>query len=262
MVAARDPNPKHNGRGISVLRRAGIRCDVGLLADAATRLNSAFNKWIVTGKPWVVAKVALSLDGKSTTQTGDSQWITSPIARREAHKMRARADAVMVGAGTVIKDNPSLTLRHGVTGRQPWRVVVDAWGRSSRTAHLFTDTERHRTIVATTALAPVTWRRQLALSGVTVLVLPVQARRVNLASLLRELGRMEVTSVLVEGGNELHSAFFAAGLVDQVAFFFAPKIIGNAQTMKNALNVDGSWRRIGRDEMLFEGHFSTSANSI
>ena len=262
MVAARDPNPKHNGRGISVLRRAGIRCDVGLLADAATRLNSAFNKWIVTGKPWVVAKVALSLDGKSTTQTGDSQWITSPIARRKAHKMRARADAVMVGAGTVIKDNPSLTLRHGVTGRQPWRVVVDAWGRSSRTAHLFTDTERHRTIVATTALAPVTWRRQLALSGVTVLVLPVQARRVNLASLLRELGRMEVTSVLVEGGNELHSAFFAAGLVDQVAFFFAPKIIGNAQTMKNALNVDGSWRRIGRDEMLFEGHFSASANSI
>ena len=254
VVAARDPNPKHNGRGIAVLRRAGIRCDVGLLADAATRLNSAFNQWIVTGKPWVVAKTALSLDGKSTTQTGDSQWITSPIARREAHKMRARTDAVMVGAGTVIADNPSLTLRHGVQGRQPWRVVVDARGRCPQSAHLFTDSQRHRTIVATTTRAPVSWRRHLALSGVTVLVLPVQARRVNLSSLLRELGRMEITSVLVEGGNELHSALFAAGLVDQVAFFFAPKIIGTAQTMKTALTVAGSWRRIGRDEMLFEGY--------
>ena len=260
VVAARDPNPRHNGRGLAVLRRAGIRCEAGLLADAATRLNSAFNKWITTAQPLVIAKAALSLDGKTATRTGDSKWITSEDARREAHQLRSRADAVMVGAGTVIADNPSLTIRHGVNSsrpgrsqRQPWRVVVDSRGRCPRTAQLFTDEQRHRTIVCTTAGAPESWRRHLALRGVTVLVLPAKNVRVNLPAVLAELGRMEITSVLVEGGAELHSALFTAGLVDQVAFFFAPKIIGTAATMRGALNLTGHWRHIGRNEILFEG---------
>jgi len=249
VVAARDPNPRHNGRGLAVLRRAGIRCDTGLLSDEAIQLNSAFNKWITTGKPLVIAKAALSLDGKMATRTGDSKWITSDASRREAHKLRADVDAIMVGAGTVIADNPSLTLRHGIRGRQPWRIVVDWRGRSPRTANLFTDAQHHRTIVCTSKISPVKWRNSLALLGVTVLVLPVK----NLPVLLAELGRMEITSVLVEGGSELLGAFFDAELVDQVAFFFAPKIIADAPAMSKALNITGDWRKIGRSEMLFTG---------
>jgi len=153
VVAARDPNPKHNGRGLQVLRRAGIRVDAGLLGDEATRMNEAFNKWITTGMPLVIAKAAMSLDGRIATHTGDSKWITSETARRAAHKLRATADAVMVGANTVIRDNPQLTIRHGVaprksakdsrprkrSGRSGWRVVVDARGRCPYSANLFTD---------------------------------------------------------------------------------------------------------------------------
>lgn len=253
VVAARDPNPMHNGRGLRILRRAGIRCETGLLSDEATLLNSAFNKWIATGHPLIIAKSALSLDGKLATSSGDSRWITSDGARRTAHQFRSRADAVMVGAGTVIADNPSLTLRHGVGGRQPWRVVVDARGRCPRLARLFTDAHRQRTIVCTTSLSPLAWRRSLALRGSTVLVLPSKKARVDLPVLVAELGRMGITSVLVEGGSELLGALFAASLVDQVAFFFAPKIIGAARTMQSALTVAGQWRRIGHTEMLFEG---------
>ena len=256
VVAARDPNPRHNGRGLAVLRRAGLRCDAGLLAAAATGLNGAFNQWITTGRPLVTAKAALSLDGQMATRTGDSKWITSADARQAAHQLRARADAVMVGARTVRADNPSLTLRHGVRGQQPWRVVVDARGRCPRTANLFTDAQRHRTIVCTTANAPVAWQRALARRDVTVLILPAKHRHVDLPALFAELGRMEITSVLVEGGRALLGALFAAGLVDQVAFFFAPKLIAGAATMTQAQTVVGDWRRIGRAEMLFTGTIS------
>ena len=262
VVAACDPNPRHRGRGLAILRRAGIRCETGLLADEARRLNPAFNKWITTGLPLVIAKAALSLDGRSATDTGDSQWITSAAARRTAHQIRSQVDAIMVGAGTVIADNPRLTLRHGIAGRQPWRVVVDARGRCPRSARLFTDAHRHRTLVGTTALAPAAWRRQLALQEVTVLVIPDKKELVNLPVLLSELGRMEITSVLVEGGHQLHSALFTGGLVDHVALFFAPKIIGTAKTIRSALTWSGAWRRIGQDEILFEGKCQRNSTSL
>jgi len=226
IVAATDPNPKHRGRGLRLLRRAGIRVEAGLLAGEATALNEPFNKWVTTGLPLVIAKAALSLDGKMATRTGDSKWITSGAARREAHKLRARVDAVMVGANTVIRDDPRLTLRHGVRGRQPWRVVV---GRCPRTAKLLNDACRERTILFTT-----------------------RGGRVNLRAALRKLGRMGITSVLIEGGPTLLSAAFDAGLVDKVAFFFAPKVIAGSASVAKAKAVRGAWRKIGA-EILFEG---------
>lgn len=222
VVAATDPNPKHRGRGLRLLRKAGISVETGLLAKEAAALNESFNKWVATGLPLVIAKAALSLDGKMSTRTGDSKWITSDAARHEAHKLRARVDAIMVGAKTVICDDPQLTLRHGVRGRQPWRVVV---GRCPRTAKVFTDAHRDRTLHFPTR---------------------------NLRVVLRKLGRMGITSVLVEGGPTLLGAAFNASLVDKVAFFYAPKVIaGNARVAK-ATKVCGAWRKIG-SEMLFEG---------
>jgi diaminohydroxyphosphoribosylaminopyrimidine deaminase/5-amino-6-(5-phosphoribosylamino)uracil reductase len=278
VVAATDPNPKHRGRGLRLLRKAGVSVESGLLAAEATALNAAFNKWITTGMPLVVAKSALSLDGKMATRTGDSKWITSDAARREAHQLRAGVDAVMVGANTVIADNPRLTLRHGARGRQPWRVVVDARGRSPRVAKLFTDVHRRRTIVLTTAQSSPRWRRYLEVLGVTVLLVPVKGAGRNaramwkadamsvagatatecrtpldLRAALRELGRMEITSVMIEGGAMLLASAFDAGVVDRVAFFVAPKIFGGIATVASASVARGAWRKVGRDEILFEG---------
>jgi len=222
VVAATDPNPRHRGRGLRLLRRAGIRVEAGLLAEEATSLNESFNKWITTGLPLVIAKAAFSLDGKMATRTGDSKWITSETARRQAHKLRARVDAIMVGAKTVIHDDPQLTLRHGVRGRQPWRVVV---GRCPQTARVFTDEYRERTLHFPTR---------------------------NLRSVLRKLGRMGITSVLVEGGPTLLRAAFDAGLVDRVVFFYAPKVLAGRPKVAQAVALEGNWRRLGA-EMIFEG---------
>ena len=264
VVAALDPNPKHNGRGLKVLRRAGIRVESGLLADEATAMNEVFHKWVTTGMPFVIAKVAMSLDGKIATRTGDSKWITSEAARREAHRLRAGVDAVMVGANTVIRDNPQLTVRHGVRGKQPWRVVVDARGRTPPSAKLLNVTHLKRTIVLTTKQAPVRWRRHLALLGIDVVIVKKTEGRVDLQAALRALGDMDVTSVLVEGGSELLGSFFDARLVDKVALFYAPVVIGGRDavmavagagvaTVRKAVRLtDCRWRQIGKNEMLAE----------
>ena len=265
VVAARDPNPKHNGRGLKILRRAGIQVETGLLVDEATRMNEAFNKWISTRLPFVIAKAAMSLDGKIATRTGDSKWITSPVARRVAHQLRAGVDAVMVGANTIIRDNPQLTVRHGVHGRQPLRVVVDARGRTPKNAKLFHDKQRGRTLVLTTTLSSTSWRRCLVVLGIDVVVLAQKGGRVELRGALKALGKRNVTSVLVEGGGELHGAMFDAQLVDRVALFYAPIVIGGSEAVsavagKGVVKVrravrlmDCRWRHIGENEMFLEG---------
>jgi diaminohydroxyphosphoribosylaminopyrimidine deaminase/5-amino-6-(5-phosphoribosylamino)uracil reductase len=262
VVAATDPNPRHRGRGLRLLRRAGVRVEAGLLAAEATALNAGFNTWITTGRPFVVAKAGVSLDGRIATRTGDSQWITSAGARRVGHQLRAQVDAIMVGAGTVLADDPRLTLRHGVRGRQPIRIVVDTRGRCPVSARLFRD--GWPTWVVTGLRSAPTWRAKLAAQGVEVILLRTTAGHVNMRALVRELGRRQVTSVLVEGGGGLLGALFDAGLVDRIAFFVAPKIIGGtaarpavegrgAATLREVFNWDGRWRRVGVNEMLFVG---------
>lgn len=261
VVAALDLNPRHHGRGLTVLRRAGIRVEAGLLAKESSEMNEVFNKWIATGLPFVIAKAAMSLDGKIATRTGDSKWITGEAARREGHRLRASVDAVMVGAGTVIEDNPRLTVRHGVRGRQPIRVVVDTRGRCPANTRVF----RAGTWVVTGLRSKPTWRAALERRGVTVILLKTRGEHVNMRAMLRELGRRNVTSILVEGGGGLIGALFDAKLVDRVAFFYAPKVIGGRDavspvtgrgvaTVAGAVKLsDCRWRRLPGKVMLVTG---------
>jgi len=264
VVAVVDPNPKHRGKGLELLKRAGVRVEVGLLSEAAGRLNEPFNKWIHSGMPFVTAKAAMSLDGKIATRTGDSKWITSEKARAFVQELRRAADAVMVGSGTIIADNPQLTVRDGAIDRQPWRVIVDSRGRSPVEAHVFSDEDRLRTLVLTSDRTPESWRKQLIERGVTLVDCRLRIAEggtgnIDLHDALKWLAQREVVNLLVEGGGGLLGALFDARLVDKAVFFYAPKIVGGAGAptavggqgtarLKDALALRKfEWRHLGED---------------
>lgn len=265
VAAAVDPNPKHSGQGLELLKKAGVRVEVGLLGEAAGRLNEPFNKWIRTGMPFVTVKAAMSLDGKIATRTGESKWITGEKARAFVQELRRGVDAVMVGSGTIAADNPHLTVRDGNVDRQPWRVIVDSRGRGALTANVFSDEHRQRTITLTSERAPELWRKQLAECGVTVLPCALRDDRIDVSDALKQLSQREIINVLVEGGGGLLGALFDARLVDKVVFFYAPKIIGGAsavtavegkgiEQLKDAVALHKfEWRHLG-DNLVVIGY--------
>lgn len=223
-----DPDPRVAGRGRAELEAAGIRTVLGEREAKARALNEVFVHWITTGRPFVTAKFAMSLDGKIATHTGDARWITGTEARRYVHQLRDQVDAILVGIETVMTDDPQLTTRiEGVTDvRHPLRVILDSTGRIPPTARVVDPALPGRTVVATTSGCPAECRRALADGGVEVLVLPADDGRVSLTALLKTLGQREITSLLVEGGGTVLGSFFAHGLVDKVQAFIAPLIIG------------------------------------
>ncbi len=226
VVAMMDPNPQVAGKGIEKIKAAGIEVDVGVMEDEAGKLNEVFIKYIVTGKPFITAKAAVSLDGKIAARTGRSKWITSPEARKHGHKLRDWHDAVMVGIGTVLADDPRLTTRlNGAGGRDPARVILDSRARIPLNARVLTRNSKAAAIVAVTANAPPAKLEALRETGAEVLVVN-DGPQVDLVKLVKLLGKKEITSVLIEGGSAVHAAAFNAGLVDKVAWFIAPKIIG------------------------------------
>lgn len=199
VVGALDPNPQHSGRGIEILRARGVNVRTGVLAEECAALNEAFNKWIVTRRPFVIAKCGMSLDGRLTRRPGDARWITSAAARRDAQQLRASVDAILIGAETLRADDPRLTVR-GITGaKQPLRVVITRSNRFPREATIFSDKHRERTVVF---------------------------RRTALRDVLRELGRREITSVLIEGGGDVLGQALDAGLIDKVQIYVAPLLTG------------------------------------
>ncbi|MCH8992027.1 MAG: bifunctional diaminohydroxyphosphoribosylaminopyrimidine deaminase/5-amino-6-(5-phosphoribosylamino)uracil reductase RibD, partial [Acidobacteria bacterium] len=226
-IGTRDPNPA-SGNGVAWLEQAGVEVvqDVGF--NDASAINQGFFKWIATGRPYVTAKWAMSLDGKIATVTGRSRWITGTAARTRVHELRRRVDAVLIGAGTAIADDPELSVRlPGFNGRQPLRLVLDSRGRVSPGARLFEPDLPGSAIVATTRKMGSSHRKALEARGVECLILPSDGfDRVDFPALLTELGRRKISSLLIEGGGEVLGSAFDAGIVHELWAFVSPLIIG------------------------------------
>lgn len=228
VFGATDPNPSHKGRAVRVLKAAGLEVAHGVLADECATLNEAFNHWVTTGFPFVIAKAGLSLDGRLTRPPGEGQWLTSAASRAEAMKLRATVDAIIVGAETVRVDNPRLTLR-GVKGRQPLRVVLTKSGRLPKDALLFTDEHQERTLVYCGK---------------------------GLRTVLRDLAKRGCTSVLIEGGGDVLGQAFDAGVVQRALFYLAPLLCFGPHILKGRgagtsaaapRIISPEFRRLGRD---------------
>jgi diaminohydroxyphosphoribosylaminopyrimidine deaminase/5-amino-6-(5-phosphoribosylamino)uracil reductase len=224
VFGVRDPNPHVRGAGARRLRRGGVEVQDGVEAAACRELIGAFARHATSGLPLVTLKLAASLDGRIATRTGASRWISGPAALRFVHRERNRTDAVMVGAGTVITDDPELTCRiRG--GRDPLRVVVDGRLRIPLTARVLTNGAARGTLIAT-VMSKGSTVNALRRLGATVVVLPGKSGALSLRRLLRELGRRGVTSVLIEGGSRLAAGALREGVVDRLLLFLAPKLIG------------------------------------
>ncbi|MEE9204867.1 MAG: bifunctional diaminohydroxyphosphoribosylaminopyrimidine deaminase/5-amino-6-(5-phosphoribosylamino)uracil reductase RibD [Nitrospirales bacterium] len=232
VISMRDPNPQVNGRGIRSLRNTGIDVAVGCLRNKAERLNETYCYRMRTGRPFVVLKAAMTLDGKIATAGGASQWITGQAARQHVHRVRSQMDAIMVGIETVLRDDPQLTVRLPVQSsnrpglRQPMRVILDSRLRLPLTARVLGQAGQASIVVATTAKAPRHRVERLRSLGVTVLVLPAQNGRVSLGACLARLGRMGINSLLIEGGSELNATALRLSLVNRVMLYVAPRLLG------------------------------------
>ena len=226
-IAHQDPNPKVAGKGIQILEKAGVKTNIGLCADAAEKLNEIYIKYIKTGSPFVILKTAMSLDGKIATSTGESQWITSNTSRLKVHEIRDEVDAILVGIGTVISDDPSLTTRlPNRQGKDATRVVLDSHGRTPTSAKVFNSESDAGVIIAVTPHASKESIVTLENAGADVFIVPEKEGRVCFKSLMELLGARGITSVLVEGGGKVNTSALFSGVVDKVMCFIAPKYIG------------------------------------
>lgn len=230
VIGATDPNPRHRGRGIALLREAGVEVKNGVLESECSHLNESFNKWIVSGEPFVIAKCAMSLDGRLTRPDGESRWLSSPAARAHAQNLRAQVDAILVGAETIRRDNPRLTARSKSARKQPWRIILTRSGKLPRRSRVFCDSHKGRTLVFCGQ---------------------------PLRKVLRELGRREILSVLIEGGGEVLSEALDEGLIDKFQIYLAPILTGGkvlafggngaASTGESVRLRAGQYERLGSD---------------
>lgn len=238
IAAMRDPNPLNNGKGLMLLKKSGMKVTCGVLEKKAKQLNEVFIKYITTKMPFVTVKVAQSLDGKIATRARDSKWISSEESRAYVHLLRSRVDAVMVGAGTILQDDPLLTSRcvsgYRVQGagfragkiKQPVKIIVDDALKIPLTAKIFGKDSPAKVIIATTKKGPKSRAAKFEKMGIEVLIIKEKNDKVDLRELMKELGKREITSVMVEGGGELIGSLVDERLADKFLIFVAPKIIG------------------------------------
>ena len=263
VVGMEDPNPLVAGKGIALLREAGIEVVCGVEEEALREQNRVFLKYISTKLPWVAMKTAMTLDGKIATRMGDSKWITGAEARAYVHELRHRFMAILVGIGTAVADDPLLNCRiEGRGVRQPIRVVVDSNARLSLDSQLVKTAGEYRTIVAHTRFAPEERVKALRDTGVEMLFCKEKEGLVDVRNLLELLGQSGIDSILLEGGGSLNYTFLSEGLADELYAFIAPKIVGgmNAKTpvegagmekMADAINLElENVLNIGHDVLL------------
>jgi diaminohydroxyphosphoribosylaminopyrimidine deaminase/5-amino-6-(5-phosphoribosylamino)uracil reductase len=226
-----DPNPLVSGKGFERLRQAGIEVKSGLMEEASRTLNEAYIKFITTDLPFVILKGATSLDGKIATVTGESRWITGPLARERVHRLRNEVDAVMVGISTVLKDDPQLTTRlpSGI-GKDPLRIVLDSHAQLPLDAKVINPSSPAKTLLITSSFSPREKREDLQKRGVQVwcMELEEESGKIPLRPVLKKLAEWNVMSLIIEGGSELNASALQEGIVDKVVLFLAPRLIGGA----------------------------------
>ncbi|MBO6621931.1 MAG: bifunctional diaminohydroxyphosphoribosylaminopyrimidine deaminase/5-amino-6-(5-phosphoribosylamino)uracil reductase RibD [Balneola sp.] len=270
IIAMKDPNPKVNGNGIRILKNAGIHVGVGVLEDKAEKLNEFFIHHQNFGRPLITLKIAQTVDGFLAAADGDSQWISGKQSRKKVHEWRAEYDAIMIGRTTAMADNPSLTVRH-VSGRQPQRIVIDGPFELPRELNLFSDKYEEKTTI-------LTWNKERSKDEADPMLKVLSQNyfrgeiihtskkdgHVDLREAFKLLGEKGITSVLVEGGQQLSSALIREGLVDKIFVFIAPKLLGAGT--RSVLNIgvnkmneiaeliEVSWEKVGED-MLLTGYF-------
>jgi diaminohydroxyphosphoribosylaminopyrimidine deaminase / 5-amino-6-(5-phosphoribosylamino)uracil reductase len=234
IAAAKDPFPQVSGQGIAELEAAGIQCDVGVRGAEANWLLAPYRKLITIGRPWVIAKWAMTLDGKLATRTGDSKWISSEASRAAVHQIRGRVDAIMVGSGTARIDDPLLTARPADRAdikRTATRIVVDSFASLSPNSRLVQTAADVPVLVAASEDAAADARNQLSTAGVEIFPCAGSTHEQRIVALLDELGRRRMTNVLVEGGSRLLGTLFDMRAVDEVHVFIAPKLAGGGAAL-------------------------------
>jgi len=233
IIGMQDPNPLNNGKGIEILRQNHIKVEVGFCEDQLRRINESFIKYITKRMPFVTVKVAQSLDGKIATRTGDSKWITSDKSRGYAHRIRSQFDAIMVGVNTVRKDDPRLD--SWFSKKHPIKIIVDSQLSISQDANLFSG--KSQVIVVTLNVRPGQETENRKLLGAKAKILEVKEKdgQINLNDMMKKLARMDITSILVEGGGTLVGSLFDGGLVDKVMFFVSPKIVGGKEAVSSVM---------------------------
>jgi len=266
VIAIPDPNPDVTGGGTAFLRSQGIIVETGVERRAAERLNEAFIHFIRTKRPFVTAKCAATLDGRIATANGDSKWVTGPEARAEAHELRHRHDAIIVGIDTVLTDNPGLTTRReGQPGQDPIRVIIDPDARLPETAKMLTQPSDAETWVLMDEKTEPAKQKKLLTAGVRLLPLAATHGRFDMAEVMVMLGENNISSVLVEGGGAVLGSALREGVVQKIAFFYAPKLLGGddgipicrgrgAEMMADAMEIDDLTVRPLGSDILMEGY--------
>jgi diaminohydroxyphosphoribosylaminopyrimidine deaminase / 5-amino-6-(5-phosphoribosylamino)uracil reductase len=266
VIAMRDPSEKVNGKGIEIIKKSGIKTEVGVLRKEAEQLNEAWIHSIEMGRPFITLKIAQTADGYIAAPNGDSKWISGKESRELVHRWRSQMDAVMVGRNTALHDNPSLTVRL-VEGRQPRRVVIDGPFELSRNLNLFSDQFEEKTIVITynkkkseTEADPMLKMLQSNYFRGEVVVVEKSGGHVRLKEAMKKLTKFGINSLLVEGGQQLSTALLKKGLVDRLQLFIAPKLLGGGTRSVFGLGVNrmedvvpfktSAWLQIGRDMLL------------